>query len=228
VYVLGISYSSLDSEFIDLSYMQWVPAVVVTVAVAIGVGTAFSLTSLGYFEHFTSTRNTETVSPTNAPPMAEKADDSTRDSLTMKGYVMVSVVRDSKEIYHYEDHNLITDAGKDFISAQIGSASASANGANYVALSSDSTAPAATDTSLAGEISGNGLDRSQGTYSHTLGTNTFTVTEVFSATGAANNIQKSGLFTAASSGTMLAENTFSSVNLISGDQLTITWTITIG
>jgi hypothetical protein len=27
---------------------------------------------------------------------------------------------------------------------------------------------------------------------------------------------------------MMAENTFSSVNLISGDQLTVTWTITIG
>ena len=204
--------------------MQWVPAVVVTIAVAIAALTAFSFAGLGYIEHFTS--NAETVAPANA--MAEQADDGTRDSLVMKGYVIVSVVRDSKEIYHYEDHNLITDAGKDFISAQIGSASASANGANYIALSSDSTAPAATDTVLAGEISGNGLDRSQGSYSHTLGTNTVTVTEVFSATGAANNIQKAGLFTAASGGTMLAENTFSSVNLISGDQLTITWTITIG
>ena len=205
--------------------MQWVPAVVVTIAVAIAALTAFSFAGLGYFEQFT-TSNAETVAPANA--MAEQADDGTRDSLVMKGYVIVSVVRDSKEIYHYEDHNLITDAGKDFISAQIGSASASANGANYIALSSDSTAPAATDTVLAGEISGNGLDRSQGSYSHTLGTNTVTVTEVFSATGAANNIQKAGLFTAASGGTMLAENTFSSVNLISGDQLTITWTITIG
>ena len=208
--------------------MQRVPAVVVTVAVAIAVITALSFTSLGYFERFASTSKAESVPPTNPSAMAEKADDGTRESLTMKGYVMVSVVRGSKEIYHYEDHNLITDAGKDFISAQIGSASASANGANYIALSSDSTAPAASDTSLAGEISGNGLDRSQGTYSHTAGTNTFTVTEVFSATGAVNNIQKAGLFTAASSGTMLAENTFSSVNLISGDQLTITWTITIG
>ena len=150
------------------------------------------------------------------------------DTISASGYVIVSVVREGKEIYHYEDPNLITNAGLDFISAQIGSTSTGANGANYIALSSDSTAPAVTDTTLTGEISGNGLDRAQGTYSHTAATNTFTVQEVFTATGTVSAIQKTGLFTASSGGTMMAENTFSSVNLISGDQLTITWTITIG
>ena len=141
---------------------------------------------------------------------------------------MVSVMRDNVEVYRYADHNLITDAGKDFISTQLGSTTASSAGANFVALSSDGTAPAATDTSLAGEITGSGLDRAQGTYSHTPGTNTFTIVKGFNATGTVNDIQKAGLFTAASGGTMLAENTFGSVNLISGDQLTITWTVTIG
>ena len=150
------------------------------------------------------------------------------DTVSASGYVTVSVFRQGNEIYHYEDHNLITNAGKDFISAQIGSTTTGSNGANYIALSSDSTAPAATDTTLTGEISGSGLDRAQGTYSHTAGTNTFTVQEVFTASGTVSAIQKTGLFTASSVGTMMAENTFSSVNLISGDQLTVTWTITIG
>lgn len=150
------------------------------------------------------------------------------DLLSASGYVVVSVIRDGKEIYHYEDHNLITDAGKDFISNQIGSTSPGSNGANYIALSTDSTAPDAGDTTLTGEISGSGLDRVQGTYSHTAGENTFTIQNLFTATGAVNGIQKTGLFTAASGGTMVAENTFSSVNLISDDQLTVTWTITIG
>ncbi len=156
------------------------------------------------------------------------ADGGNPQELTVSGHVVVSVMREGTEVYHYEDHNLITDSGKDFISAQIGSASAASNGANYVALSSDSTAPAATDTSLAGEITGNGLDRAQGTYSHTVGTDNYTVQRAFTATGAVSNIQKTGLFTASSGGTMVAENTFSSVDLISGDQLTVTWTITIG
>lgn len=150
------------------------------------------------------------------------------DSMSARGYVVVSVVRQNIEIYHYEDHNLITNAGLDFISAQIGSTSTGSNGANYIALSSDTTAPAATDTTLSGEISGSGLDRAQGTYSHTAGTNTFTVQKIFTASGTVSAIQKTGLFTASSGGTMMAENTFSSVNLISGDQLTLTWTITIG
>lgn len=154
--------------------------------------------------------------------------DTFSDGVPIKGYVIVSLVRGGTEIFHHENHNLITNEGKDFISAQVGSTSPGSNGANYIALSDDTTAPAATDTILTGELSGNGLDRAQGTYSHTAGTNTFTVSNTFTASAAVNGVQKTGLFTASSSGTMMAENTFSSVNLISGDQLTITWTITVG
>ncbi len=150
------------------------------------------------------------------------------DTVSASGHVTVSVVRQGNEIYHYEGRNLITDAGKDFISAQIGSTTTGSNGANYIALSNNTAAPLAADTTLAGEITGSGLDRAQGTYSHTAGTNTFTVQEVFTASGTVSDIQKTGLFTASSGGTMMAENTFSSVNLISGDQLTVSWTITIG
>lgn len=154
--------------------------------------------------------------------------DGLTEVVSAKGTVSVSVLRNGNEIYYYESHNLITNTGKDFISTQLGSTSPVTNGANYIALSSDSTAPAATDTTLTGEISGSGLGRAQGTYSHTVGTNTFTVQEAFTASGTVSGIQKTGLFTASSGGTMMAENTFSSVNLLSGDQLTITWTITIG
>jgi hypothetical protein len=150
------------------------------------------------------------------------------ESITAKGYVAVSIIRDGQEIYHYESHNLITNAGKDFIAAQVGSTSPGTNGANYIALSSNSAAPAATDTSLTGEINTNGLNRAQGTYSHTAGTNTFTVSKTFTATGTVTDVQKTGLFTASSGGTMVAENTFATADLISGDQLTVTWTITIG
>ena len=168
------------------------------------------------------------VYPPESKATLQDRGDRIGDRIPASGYVVVSVVRQGSEIYHYEDHNLITNAGLDFISAQIGSTSTGSNGANYIALSSDSTAPAATDTTLTGEISGSGLDRAQGTYSHTAGTNTFTVQEVFNASGTVSAIQKTGLFTASSGGTMMAENTFSSVNVISGDQLTVTWTITIG
>jgi hypothetical protein len=151
----------------------------------------------------------------------------TTDSLSPHGYVTVSVTRDGQEIYRHEDHNLITNAGRDFISAQIGSTSAATNGANYIALSTDTGEPAATDTTLASEITTGGLARAQGDYSHTTGTNTYTITETFTASATHTAVQKAGLFTAASSGTMMAENTFTPVTLASGDQLTITWTITL-
>ncbi len=160
----------------------------------------------------------------------------TTDSVVPHGYVVVTVTRDGNEVYRHEDHNLITNAGKDFISAQIGSTSPGNNGANFIALSVNTAAPAAGDTALAGEITSGGLERSQGAYAHTNGQNTFTITEQFSATATHTAVQKAGLFTAAvtgtpgaggDDGTMVAENTFSSVTLQNGDQLTITWTITL-
>lgn len=152
---------------------------------------------------------------------------------TVAGYVTVSHYRDVdgdgvlELIFTETNSNLITNAGKDFIADQLGSTTPGTNGANYIALSSDATAPAATDTSLTGEITSGGLERAQGTYAHTAGTNTYTVTHTFTATASHTDVQKSGLFTAATGGVMMAENTFSAVNLLSGDQLQIEWTITI-
>lgn len=162
-----------------------------------------------------------------AIPGAAIVSNVTTDSFPVHGYVTVSVLRGGQEIYHHEDHNLITNAGKDFISAQLGSTSAASNGANYIALSTNTAAPAATDTTLTGEITSGGLERSQGTYAHTNGQSTFTVSKTFTASATHTAVQKAGLFTAATGGTMMAENTFTSVSLASGDQLTITWTITL-
>ena len=156
---------------------------------------------------------------------AQKA---TTDSVGPHGYVVVSAKHaDGTEFYHHEDHNLITTAGKDFISAQIGSTSPGANGANYIALTTTAVTPAAGDTTLSGELTTGGLGRAQGTYAHTAGQNTFTVSKTFTATATATNVQAAGLFTASSAGTMMAENTFTAVSLANNDQLTITWTITL-
>ena len=154
------------------------------------------------------------------------------EGLRITGWVKVSVVRNGEVTYFYESHNLITNQGKDMIAKMVSGGSGSGtglnpNGANYIALTTDSTAPSATDTSLASEISTNGLQRAQGAWSHTNGTNPFTVSKTFTASGSFTAVQKAGLFNAASGGGMLAANTFSSVNLISGDQITITWTITV-
>lgn len=172
-----------------------------------------------------------------APGTALLGTQTTTDSVGPHGYVVVTVTRDGNEIYRNEDHNLITDAGKDFISVQIGQTTGiGSNGANFIALSTNTASPAAGDTALAGEITSGGLARSQGAYAHTNGQNTFTITEQFSASATHTAVLKAGLFTAAVTGTpgaggddgiMMAENTFSAVTLQNGDQLTITWTITL-
>jgi hypothetical protein len=164
------------------------------------------------------------IAPGTALFGAQKA---TTDSVGPHGYVVVTVTRDGQEIYRNEQHNLITNVGKDFISAQIGATTPGANGANYIALTTTAVTPAAGDTALSGEITTGGLGRAQGTYAHTAGQNTFTVSKTFTATASATNVQAAGLFTASSSGTMMAENTFTSVSLANNDQLTITWTITL-
>ena len=162
-----------------------------------------------------------------APGTALLGTQATTDSVGPHGYVVVTVTRDGQEIYRHEDHNLITSAGKDFISAQLGSTSPGTNGANYIALSADTGAPAAGDTTLTGEITTGGLVRTQGTYAHTNGQSTFTVSKTFTASATHTAVQKAGLFTAGTGGTMMAENTFSPVSLAANDQLTITWTITL-
>src|SRR2546428_6162617 len=117
---------------------------------------------------------------------------------------------------HYEEwktieedkKNLFTNAGHDFIAQQgYATSGLSTNGANWVALSDDTGIPAITDTVLAGEITTNGLQRSQGTYAHTIGTNVTTITKTFTAT-ATQSSRKPGLLLASVDSTLVNENTY--------------------
>lgn len=128
---------------------------------------------------------------------------------------------------------MLTNAGRDFIAAQVGGSGGTATAA-YVALTANSTAPAASDTSLSGEIAtgGGGLVRALGTYAHTNGTATYTITKTFTANGSDSlpvTVAKVGLFTASSGGTMVFETALSPTATLSasGDTLTITQTVTL-
>lgn len=126
-----------------------------------------------------------------------------------------------------------TNAGIDFCAAQLGSTSPGGNGANYCALTANATAPAAGDTTLTAEITtaGGGLVRKQGTYAHTTAATSYTITTVFTANGSDSlpvTINKVGLFTASSSGTMAFEDAITAATLnASGDQLTVTQTVSL-
>lgn len=124
-----------------------------------------------------------------------------------------------------------TNAGADFQARVMGDTASTGTGSyapgNYIGLSTDGTAPAATDTTLTGELTGSGLQRQQATYGHTAGATTFTLTKTFtSSDGTSRTIQKIGVFNASSGGTLVFETALASPpTLVSGDQLTITETV---
>ncbi len=125
-------------------------------------------------------------------------------------------------------HNLLTDAGRDFLLDQgYETTGLSSNGANYIALTTDSGNPADGDTTLTGEITTGGLDRAQGAVTHSNGANSTTIVKTFTASAIHTSVQKSGLFTAAAAGTIVHEATFTSVNLDINDQIAVSWQVSL-
>lgn len=124
---------------------------------------------------------------------------------------------------------MITNGGKDFQSLQMFSTTPGANGANYIALTANASAPAAGDTALTGEFAaaGGGLIRAQATYAHTNGTALTTLTKTFTANandGASNTVNKGGTFPTSSGGTLVMETLVPSPPaLVAGDQVAVTW-----
>jgi hypothetical protein len=128
-------------------------------------------------------------------------------------------------------HNLFTNAGRDYAHAQMyTNTSAGGRGSGFIASSAETTSPAAGDTTLASEITTNGLGRADATTkTHTGGTNTTVIEHTFTASGAHTAVHKAALFTASSAGTMTHAANFSSdVTLATNDQLKITFTLTLG
>ncbi len=154
------------------------------------------------------------------------------DKTSTSGFLTVMVKRVNREaweVIEYMKPNLLTNDGRDFLHNQgYKNTSAGTIGANYVAVTSNAGGANATHTTLAGEISTFGLGRAQAAASHTIGTNTSQLTITYTAGGTLTAVQMAGSFNAASSGTLVHENTFTSTDLVSGDQLALTWTFTLG
>lgn len=129
---------------------------------------------------------------------------------------------------------LVTNAGLDYFSKQGGGAASATAVATYFALTANSTAPAAGDTVLTGEIvtGGGGLVRVAATYSHTAGQSTYLLQKTISANGSDSlpvTINKLGVFDAASSGNMVFETVVTPAVTYnaSGDSGTFSETVTV-
>ena len=125
-------------------------------------------------------------------------------------------------------HNILTDAGRDFLHKQgYETTGLGSNGGNFIALTTNSGTPADSDTTLTGEITTLGLARVQGIVTHTSGSNSTKISKTFTSTGTHTSVQKSGLFTETSGGTLVHESLFTAINLQENDQIEMNWTITL-
>jgi len=125
--------------------------------------------------------------------------------------------------------NLVTNAGKAGVAARIIDNTTEA-AFDYIAIGTGTTAAAAGDTALESEISSGGGERAQDASPSRTTTDVTNDTAVIDVTfnfTSSFAVTESGLFNAASSGTLLARQVFSAINVASGDSLTITWEIDV-
>jgi hypothetical protein len=126
------------------------------------------------------------------------------------------------------------NSGATWQAGVMGSPSSNGSGAYapaiYMGISSDSTAPAAGDTTLVGEVTSGALARALCTYAYTTAATSYTESKVFTSDQTIT-IYKSALFTAASGGSpifgslLTTGGTNSPKSLYSGDQVGITETV---
>lgn len=134
-----------------------------------------------------------------------------------------------------EPVGLLTNAGRDALHSQHTTTGAQPAAFNFVAVTASTATPLVGDTTLPGEITtaGGGLLRAQGTVAHTSGTNTTTITKTLTANGSDALpvvLAQIGVLNASSAGTLgyhSALNSTATLN-VSGDNTTITETLTIG
>lgn len=120
--------------------------------------------------------------------------------------------------------NLVVSAGSAGVASRI-NGSGSEAAFTYIAVGTGSTGVAAGDTALETEITDSGLARASATLSRIttdVTNDTAQLVKTFSPT-ASKAVTESGVLNASSSGTLLARQTFSAVNVINGDSFQVTW-----
>jgi hypothetical protein len=145
------------------------------------------------------------------------------DTLTLKGEIEIIVKdKDGKVKEYRKIKNLVVSAGKAQVAGLINGATTGVF--NYIAIGTGTTSPSASDTALGNEVARASATVGRTTTNVTNDTATWSATFNFTASYA---ITEAGIFNASSGGTMLARQTFSAVNVVSGDSLTINWKVTV-
>ena len=117
---------------------------------------------------------------------------------------------------------MLVATGEAYISGRIDAGQNPFTGTIYMGLSTDSTAPASTDTAVPGEQTANGLGRQAVTATHTSGTKLWTTAATFTYTGntpnAPVNIVKLLTWDAPTGGNLITEDIISLASFsVAGD-----------
>lgn len=128
---------------------------------------------------------------------------------------------------------LRTNSGRDWQANIMGAGIAGGAGtgvmhpADYIGLTTDATAPNASNVTLTAEIGAGTLTRAQALFAHTTGTASYTLTRTFTSDQPIT-INKLGVFNQPTGGIMAFETMLNAPAVMqSGDQLAITETITL-
>lgn len=117
-----------------------------------------------------------------------------------------------------EKHNMILNAGFDFICDCIGKSSGRPTNLTHIAVGTDNAKTVATDLGLKGE-----LVRSAATYTHTKGTKFFTMVATFAPGVGTGSLTETGLCNASSGGVTMDRVVFPVVNKEATDTFKVTF-----
>jgi hypothetical protein len=140
-----------------------------------------------------------------------------------------------QERYLGKNHNVMTEDGE-LLYHTMNFTDAS-TGTNWIALSQSTITPARANTTLTGEIlvgDGLGFERAQATTrTYNSATSTTTLSKTFTASGSITSILASALWNKTQGGVgekmaQIANFSTGSGLLVTGDQLAVTWTATLG
>ncbi len=147
-----------------------------------------------------------------------------------RGHItLVARHKDGEVFARRETGNIVTNGGLAALSGSI--IGVQTVDYDYLAVGTDATAPAATDTALGSELTTAGMGRAQD--SGPAQSNDGTVTDdtavldyIWTATNVAT-VNEIGVFNSSSAGTMAAHGTVTQVSLTTDDTLTGTYKITL-
>lgn len=146
-----------------------------------------------------------------------------RETMGLSGILRIVAVRDGKEIDSRTIKNLIVTAGK-AESAQLIGAGLGGTAFGWLAYGVGVGAAAAGNTALGTESDRDSATVTSATTAVTNDSAKFAKTFSIGSTLA---VTEAGIFNAASAGDLLARQVFSALNLVSGDSLTIEWTVQV-